>query len=98
MDFVTLYLSSKLPSCSSMFTFLFGLQRERRGEGERKTGKLPCSENLGQIPRNLGDRKILIIRHKLSISDVGKSASGESRFVPEEEFLLGEHHCASSEL
>lgn len=98
VDFVTLCLSSKLPSFSSMFTFLFWLQWERGGEGERKTGKVPCTENLGQIPRNLGDRKRQIIRHKLSISVVGKSASGESRVVPEDEFLLGEHRCTSSEL
>lgn len=59
---------------------------------EKKKKTLPCAENLGQVPRNLGDhQKIQIIkRHTLSSSAMWKSALSESRAIPEGKVLLGE--------
>ena len=59
---------------------------------ERKK-TLPCAENPGRVPRNLGDhRKTQIIRkHRFSSFEAGESASGESRASPADRFLLGEH-------
>lgn len=74
-----------------LFTFLSSALEDKKKE-RKKT--LPCAENLGQLPRNLGDHwKIQIIRNPTFLSsDAGKSALGESRAVSEDRFLLGEHH------
>lgn len=75
--------------------YFFGFSSQRRKDGKKKMTLL-CTENLGQVPRNLGDRKIQIIRHKLSSSVAGKSAFGESRAVPGGKILLVEDHWVSS--